>query len=207
MEDKSLQNIKQHLQSHDAQERILKNVRRVRSETTVTIGRAAELFHFTENQLRDWEARGLIFPNKSSGGQRLYPLAELDRLAVIRELLDTKKFSPGDIPENVDEIWNSISPPHEGVSLPTQEEKDSQLPIDQRVDRSEREVFWRYFVSQVVRLSLLLICEEVPDTIAGLVLPMRLLAGEKIENPAQLPDAGLSLVGWLSLSRAFYSFL
>src|SRR5690348_11479440 len=147
MDDKKLQDVKQHLQDRDAQNRILKNIERARSETTVTIGRAAELFHFTENQLRDWEARGLIFPNKSSGGQRLYPLAELDRLAVIRELLDTKKFSPGDIPENVDEIWNSISPTREGASSPLQEDKAGQLPIDQRVDRSEHEVFWRYFVS------------------------------------------------------------
>lgn len=207
MDDKRLQEVKQHLQDTDAQNRIRKNIERARSETTVTIGRAAELFRFTENQLRDWEARGLLFPNKSSGGQRLYPLAELDRLAIIRELLDTKKFSPGDIPENIDVIWHSISPVRNGASFPTQEDKAGQLPIDQRVDRSEYEVFWRYFVSQVVRLSLLLICEEVPDAIAGLILPLQPFVGEKIENTTQLPDAGLSLVGWLSLSRAFYSFL
>lgn len=206
MDDKTLQNIRQHLGSRDAQNRILKNIERARSETTVTIGRAASLFDFTENQLRDWEVKNRLTPLKSAGGQRLYSLSELDKLAIIRELLDAK-FSPGDIPENIDKIWSAISPADGNAPFPSVADKTGQLPIDQRVDHSEHEVFWRYFVSQVVRLSLLLICEDVPDTIAGLVLPLQPYMGEKIDNPAHLPDAGLSLIGWLSLSRAFYSFL
>ncbi len=207
MDEKPLQDIKQHLQDKDAQERILKNIERTRLETTVTIGRAAELIGFTENQLRDWEARGLLSPKKSAGGQRLYPLTELDRLAVIRELLNTKRFSPGDIPEDIDKIWNAIRPIGESATLLPTGDGIGQLPIDQRVDNSEHEVFWRYFISQAVRLSLLLLCEEVPDTITGLVLPLQPFVGAKINDPANLPEAGLSLVGWLSLSRAFYSFL
>lgn len=208
MDDKRLQEVKQHLQDRDAQDRILTNIERARSETTVTIGRAAELFRFTENQLRDWEARGLIFPNKSSGGQRLYPLAELDRLAVIRELLDTKKFSPGDIPDNVDVIWNTINHAERG-SLAVQKGaagKAKEQPIDQRVEQAERDNFWRYFASQVMRLCLLLICEDMPDTIVGMILPLRKLEYNEITDTANVAQAGPSLVGWLPLNRAFYTF-
>jgi hypothetical protein len=109
MDNRTLQGIREHLQSKEAQMRILKNIERGRSEATVTIGRAASLFDFTENQLRDWEVKNRLTPNKSAGGQRLYPLTELDKLAIIRELLDAK-FSPGDIPENIDTIWHAISP-------------------------------------------------------------------------------------------------
>ncbi len=208
MDEKALQDIKKHLQDKDAQERILKNIERTRLETTVTIGRAAELIGFTENQLRDWEARGLLSPKKSAGGQRLYPLTELDRLAVIRELLNTKRFSPGDIPEDVDKIWNAIRPA-EGSVIPIQKsvtDKSEKPAIDQRVEQAERDNFWRYFVSQVMRLSLLLICEDMPDTIVGMILPLRKLEYNEIIDPANVGRVGPSLIGWLPLNRAFYSF-
>ncbi|MGH2496420.1 MAG: MerR family transcriptional regulator [Ktedonobacteraceae bacterium] len=207
MDDKSLQGIKQHLQDRDAQNRILKNIERARSETTVTIGRAASLFDFTENQLRDWEVKNRLTPTKSAGGQRLYPLSELDKLAIIRELLDAK-FSPGDIPENIDAIWNVIRPA-EGSSLSVQKGligKAEKQPIDQRVEQAERDNFWRYFVSQVMRLSLLLICEDIPDTIVGMILPLRKLEYDEITDAASVGRAGPSLIGWLPLNRAFYSF-
>src|SRR5216684_400980 len=205
MDDRTLQSIKQHLQSKDAQDRILKNIERGRSEATVTIGRAAELFGFTENQLRDWEARGLVCPNKSPGGQRLYPLTELDRLAVIRELLNTK-FSPGDIPKDINHIWYALNPP-EGrkASLPMSD--IGHLPIDQRVDQNDHNVFSQYFVSQVLRISLLLICEDMPDTIAGLVLPIQQSERIYSNDPKDLQRIGLSLVGWLTRNRTFHAFL
>jgi hypothetical protein len=208
MDDRTIQGIKQHLQDKDAQNRILKNIERARSEATVTIGRAAELFGFTENQLRDWEARGLVCPNKSPGGQRLYPLTELDRLAVIRELLNTK-FSPGDIPRDINHIWYALNPIQQGrlLSVRTGEAgKVEEHPIDWRVEQAERDNFWRYFVSQVMRLSLLLICEDMPDTIVGMVLPLRKLEYNEITDPTNVGQAGPSLIGWLPLNRAFYSF-
>jgi DNA-binding transcriptional MerR regulator/GGDEF domain-containing protein len=205
MDDKDLQNIKQHLQGRDAQNRILKNIERARSETTVTIGRAASLFDFTENQLRDWEVKNRLTPNKSAGGQRLYPLSELDKLAIIRELLDAK-FSPGGIPENIDTIWKAISPVerHE-ASSPASER--GHLLIDQRVDENDHNVFWQYFVSQVLRISLLLICEDMPDTIAGLVLPLQQTERIYSNDPKDLQRLGLSLVGWLTRNRTFHAFL
>ena len=207
MDDKDLQNIRQHLQDRDAQKRILKNIERARSETTVTIGRAASLFDFTENQLRDWEVKNRLTPNKSAGGQRLYPLSELDKLAIIRELLDAK-FSPGDIPENIDKIWNAIRPAEEH-GLAAQRDvtgKAEEHQIDKRVEHAERDNFWRYFVSQVMRLSLLLICEDMPDTIVGMILPLRKLEYDEITDPARVGQAGPSLIGWLPLNRAFYTF-
>src|SRR5438270_298072 len=40
--------------------------------------------------------------------RRQYAPAELDKLAVIRELMD-KGFSPGTIPPNIDELWKEIN--------------------------------------------------------------------------------------------------
>lgn len=205
MDDKSLQNIKQHLQDRDAQQRILKNIERAHSETTVTIGRAASLFEFTENQLRDWEVKNRLTPNKSTGGQRLYPLSELDKLAIIRELLDAK-FAPGDIPENIDKIWNAISP-REGQEVSPAASDGRHLLIDRRVDENDQNVFWQYFVSQVLRISLLLICEDMPETIAGLVVPLQQSERIYSNDPKDLQRVGLSLVGWLTRNRTFHAFL
>src|SRR5260370_5855136 len=51
-------------------------------------------------------------------------------------------------------------------------------------------------------------CENIQDTIAGLVLPLQ-KDGEHaiINDPKDLNKAGLSLIGWLGRNRAFYSFL
>ena len=102
MEDRN-QEIKKYLQREDVQARILQNIQRGRSEATVTISNAAHLFGFTENQLRDWDEKGLLKPQRplqeltqdSKGTKRRqYAAAELDKLAIIRELMD-KGFSPG----------------------------------------------------------------------------------------------------------------
>ena len=54
MSEQHLHAIKDHLQKDDVQKRIQQNIRNGRSEATVSIGRAARLFKFSENQLRDW---------------------------------------------------------------------------------------------------------------------------------------------------------
>src|SRR5258708_19260654 len=82
------------------------------------------------------------------------------------------------------------------------------LPIDKRIEIADQEVFWRYFVSQVLRLSLLLICEDMPDTLAGLVLPLQKKADASVmTDPKDLHTVGLSLVGWLGRNQTFYAFL
>ncbi|MHB8599630.1 MAG: MerR family transcriptional regulator [Ktedonobacteraceae bacterium] len=248
MEDRNQkQRITQHLQSAEVQQRILRDMQRAREEATVTISNAASLFDFTENQLRDWEKNGLLNPLRrvqdaeqdgKGPKRRQYTTTELDKLAIIRELIEEAKFSPGAIPNNVDEIWESIQDSNGSKSLLSElEQKENELVqkeerleqkeaefvkkelefaqietehlhIDQRVERTEKEEFWHYFVSQALRLSLLLICEDVPDTVAGIILPLeKENVAAIVRTPRDLHLAGYSLVGWLSESRSFFTFL
>ena len=219
MEDRH-QQIKMYLQRADVQKRIRDEMLRARDEATVTISNAARLFGFTENQLRDWDEKGLLRPqrraqdNEQDGKgprRRQYTQVELSKLAIIHELMEKGDFSIGTIPAYVDEIWDEV----EDRSGVLQERIESvsgrateHLSIDQRVDRNEQEELWRYFVTQALRLSLLLICEDIPDTVAGIILPLeKTNVASIVLQPQNLPNAGRSLIGWLSQSRSFYTFL
>ncbi len=221
MNQPNVETIRKHLQSEEAQERIQKRMRDARSKATVTISRAAGLFNFTESQLREWEKRGLLKTDrptlgqdgKTSAGHRQYSPEELDKLALIRELMD-QGYSLSEIPQNIDNIWQQILIDQQGQpshmkSLESKYAHETEhLPIDKRVENADQEIFWRYFVSQALRLSILLICEDVPDTIGGLVLPLQRDANTSIvTDPNNLNKVGLSLIGWLGRNRAFYSFL
>lgn len=209
MNDRNIHNIKSYLQTEEVQTRISENMLRRRSEVTVTIGRVAELFGFTENQLRDWEDRGLLTPQRSTK-QRQYTLSDLDKLTIIRELIDAK-YAPGDIPLDIDSIWYEIYSPIEQISpLIIDVNRSNHLHIDQRIDRAEQEQFWRYYASQALRLSLMLICEDIPDTSAGagLVLPLRKMnTFNKVYRTEDLSKLGISLVGWLGKNRSIHVFL
>src|SRR5215813_4545026 len=111
--------IQAHLLSEDAQQRILQYIQKGRNEATVTISQAAELFSITENKLRDWEEYGLLNPLRPGGpkGRRLYTPTELDKLAIIRELIDAG-FSVSDIPLDIHKQWNDIRTPRDLASLP-----------------------------------------------------------------------------------------
>ncbi len=55
-------------------------------------------------------------------------------------------------------------------------------------------------------MSLLLICEEMPGTIAGLFLPFqRKEPGLRIDSPHNISQAGPSLIGWIGANQAFYA--
>ena len=74
MDERNLQRIARHLKDEAAQRRVHYNIQRGRNEVTVTIGRAARLFGFSESQLRDWEKMGLIKPirpRKTRTGKQL----------------------------------------------------------------------------------------------------------------------------------------
>ncbi len=220
MEDRH-QQIKQYLQKAEVQKRIKDEMMRAREEATVTISNAAGLYGFSENQLRDWDKNGLLTPQRriqdaeqdgKGARRRQYTPAELNKLAIIHELLEKGNFSIGTIPSYVDEIWDEVASRSElqehveGLNSKGVEHKH----IDQRVENTEKEEFWRYFVSQALRLSLLLICEDVPDTVAGagIILPLGdINVAEVVRTPHDLHKAGYSLVGWLSQSRSFYAFL
>jgi DNA-binding transcriptional MerR regulator/GGDEF domain-containing protein len=220
MKEQQAQGIKEYLQDKDVQERIQKSMQDARAKATVTISQASNLFGFSESQLREWEKRGLLNTKRSalspdSRGHRQYTSDELDKLAVIRELINAK-FTPSDILQEIDEVWELRSNDQQNHKIQKGTEHTQQkrppttvhIPIDQRVDYAEKEVFWRYFTSQVLRLSLMLICESIPDTVAGLVLPLRPNASTSIVlDPHHLPDVGESLVGWLAINGSFNTFL
>ncbi len=221
MNEPNIERIRKYLQSKEVQERIQKSMQDARSKATVTISRAAGLFNFTESQLREWEKRGLLKTertalsqdSKTLTGHRQFSPDELDKLALIRELMD-QGYTLSEIPQNIDDIWQQIL--EELQRQPSQTKSQDgrylheaeHLPIDERVENVDQENFWRYFVSQALRLSILLICEEVPDTVAGLVLPLQRDANSiMVTDPNDLNKVGLSLIGWLGRNRAFYSFL
>src|SRR6266536_3014423 len=216
MDERSLQSIKEHLQKEDAQKRILQHIQKGRAEATVTISRAAELFEFTENKLRDWEKYGFLNPLRPVGpmGRRLYTLRDLDKLAIIRELIDTG-YAPIDIPADIDELWLSICFPDQGILSserwsPTmiQRNRLDDLPINERIEKARVEAAFRYFASRVLRLSLLLICEDMPGTAAGLLLPLESrMVGPAPQRVEDMTRLGETLVGWLDQTRSSYTLL
>ncbi len=221
MNEPNVERVRKYLQDKEVQERVTKRMLDARSKATVTISRAAGLFDFSESQLREWEKRGLLktertaLPedSKTTKGHRQFSPDELDKLAIIKELLD-QGYSLSEIPPNVDGIWEQISAVKEGqrsnlAHLDGKYSQDAEhLSIDKRVGNIDQETFWRYFVSQSLRLSLLLICENVPNSIAGLALPLQGNVGSSAAiDTNELNTIGLSLIGWLSRTRTFYSFL
>ena len=213
MNEPNVERVRKYLENKEVQERIQKRMLDARAKATVTISRAANLFSFTESQLRDWERRGLLRTDrpalsqdsKTSTGHRQYAPEELDKLALIRDLMN-EGYTFSEIPPNIDEIWKQILDEQQSQAWRIPETEH--IPIDIRVDYADQNVFWRYFVSQALRLSLLLLCEDTPDTLAGLVLPLQKNETHTIvSDPRDLPKVGLSLVGWLGPNRSFYSFL
>ncbi len=211
----------EYLQQKDVQARLQKLMQEARSKATVTISRAANLFNFSESQLREWEKRGLLKTDrplltqdgKTSSGHRQFSPDELDKLALIRELMD-QNYTISEIPHNIDVIWKQILTEHQNQALSTasyeikQVHEVEHIPIEERIGRTIKEVFWRYFVSQVLRLSLMLLCEDMQDTKAGLIIPLQQKeALKKNYLPGDQPKVGPSLVGWLNKNRSFYSFL
>src|SRR6266516_3857819 len=209
--------IKEYLQQRDVQERIQKSMQEARAKATVTISQAAKLFELTESQLRDWEKRGLLSTERSlsteeSKGHRQFSPDVLNKLAIIKELKDNGGYSLGAIPQNVDSIWDQTVHDHQNtapqsVAIQTQQTTTRHIPIDKRVEQAEKEVFCRYFTSQALRLSLILACENIPDAIAGLVLPLQKKVVDIELDPKRLPEIGDALIGWLDINGSFYTFL
>ncbi len=219
MDERTLEKIKKHLQDTETQSRIQQSIQRGRLDATVTIGRVAQLFDLKESKLRDLESRGLLNPlrSKENTGQRQYTPNELEKLAVIKELIDEGGYAPGDIPDNIYDIWNSISGLNgqkEVLPNPTESQSISprevdRLPIDQRVSHAYyNELFWRYYASHALRLSLMLLCEDIPNSTAGLILPLQTRqVPASLRDPQNLYKIGGALVGWLDQSRSFYTLI
>lgn len=210
MEERSIESIKTHLQREDAQERIRQSIKHARTEATVTIGRMAQLFDMRESRIRDLETKGLLSPwrSKDISGQRQFSQSELEKLAVIKELLEQGRFSSNDIPENLTTIWKEIAGV-DGIASDQSQQISKQrgnltsFPhIDQLIDTANDELFWRFYIASALRLSLMLLHEDNPDTIIGLVLPLDSQIPASV-NTASIADLGPSLIGWLRPDLSF----
>jgi GGDEF domain-containing protein len=220
MDERNKKRIREHLQDTGAQERIQRYMEKGRAEATVTISRAAELFQLSENRLRDWEEYGLLSPLRPTGpkGRRLYTPGELDKLAIIRELLDAG-YAPSDIPPDVDLVWHTIAKESEdpqsferrrpyGPQGGSGKREKNALSIPPRIDQARNELCWRYFISRALRFSLMLICEDIPHTTAALILPLEPpVPVGTIQNVEECVKLGESLIGWLDQSRSSHTLL
>src|SRR5436309_11838568 len=151
MNEPDIERVRKYLQNKEVQERIQEHMQDARSKATVTISRAAGLFNFTESQLREWEKRGLLKTertalskdSKTSTGHRQFSSDELDKLALIRELMD-QGYTLSEIPQNIDNIWQQILVKPQ-KQLPQMKSQDGRytyeteyLPIDQRVENVDQ---------------------------------------------------------------------
>lgn len=205
MDERNKPSIEEFLMRGDVQEIIRKSSQRVRSEATVTIGRAANLFGFTENQLRDWEERKLLTPLRPPSGQRQYSYMELDKLAIIKELLNAR-YAPGEIPSDIYDIWEEIV--QQNHTFSKNGDISGHVSIDERIARIEGQAFWRFFVSRTLRLCLMLACEDALEGTLGIMLPLQ-IANVPSEAPtsANIAKLGRCLIGWLSQNGSFTTFI
>ncbi len=211
--------IKEFLRQPDTQEKIQRKMIEARSAATVTITRAADLFGFTDTQLRDWDRHGFVSPLRSDGAKqddkkhRQYSRVELDVLAAIRILRDGS-YSITEIKQNIEVIRDIANQLGQDVfTLPGAAERATQPvevtqepaivpPIDQLIDNADDELFWRFYATNALRLSLSLLAEYNPNTIIGLVMPLGSNTPSSVTT-ANIADLGECLIGWL---RPGYSF-
>ncbi len=208
MNDNNRQRIQRYLQDEEVQARIREQIERGREEATVSIGRAASLYGFKESKIRELEAEGLLNPMRNDNkGQRQYSLQELDKLAIIRELLDAK-YTTGEIQRDIiDRAWEAICALEKEPFLverpqPSSDDNDFlRQPLDQRIDQEKTLVFWRYYAPNILRVALMLISELLPNAIIGLVIPLSSRRDDAaIDGIDDLANVGDSLVGWLEKS-------
>ena len=64
---------------------------------SLTVGRAAAETGWSARMLRYLEEHGLVRPQRSDGGYRLYGLAELNRLRALRDLRQRFRIDPSDL--------------------------------------------------------------------------------------------------------------
>ena len=202
------QRIRKLLQDEEVQARVQKNIRRGQEDVKVTIGRASELFNIRPTKLRELDE--LLFPERSkevTSGQRQYSLTELNKIAIISELLN-EKVSLSDIPLDIDNIWYSMSPfPEDSHVVRETDNSYIHMSIDHRVEDANKEEFWRYFAFQAMRMALNLICEDISEPVAGIILPLRRKKKATIiQEPDEVAQLGECLIGWRDQNRSYHTF-
>jgi DNA-binding transcriptional MerR regulator len=63
----------------------VKKVNDYKNKKVITIGVVSELTGLTERQIRYYEERKLIFPDRSKGGTRKYSFTDIEKLIEINE--------------------------------------------------------------------------------------------------------------------------
>lgn len=219
-EEKDIQRIREYLANSEVQARILASMQDVRDKVAVTTPVAATIFNLGEQRLRDWENRGFLQARRTSNAasqkgktgrsHRQFTFNELAKLAVLKELVDVGDFTLGSIPNNIEEIWNEVTAAEEkqSGSVVSHFPADASSPINLRIDTARTKLLWRFFATQALRFSLLLIAEDLPREAVGLVFPLgkesRKIVLQKIDD---LPVLGESLVGWITRSRSMHALL
>ena len=112
-------------------------VKSPRSQSALRVGQAAEMLQVSIETLRRWETEGRIHVERSSGGQRLVPIAEVTRLLADKraQALDrpivagsARNRFPGIVTriekDRVAAVVEIIAGPHRMVSLMTAEAVD-----------------------------------------------------------------------------------
>ena len=107
------------------------------SDQVVRVGQAAEMLGVTVETIRRWEADGRLRIARSSGGQRLVPVAEVTRLLAERRRLGSGRPTVGRSARNtfsgivtrvekdrVAAVVEVLAGPHRIVSLMTAEAVD-----------------------------------------------------------------------------------
>jgi hypothetical protein len=219
---KSKFSIHEYLQQSVTQEKIQRKMIEAGSAATVTVTRAADLFGFSGTQLRDWDKLGFVSPARSDGAtqeekkHRQYSRAELDVLATIRILRDNN-YSITEIKQNIEVIRDIArqlgqevftlpgTRTAEGTIEPVEAIQEPAIvpPIDQLLDNADYELFWRFYATNALRLSLSLLAEYNPKTIIGLVIPLGSNTPSSVTT-ANIADLGECLIGWLRPGYSFY---
>jgi molybdopterin-binding protein len=112
-------------------------VKSPRSQPALRVGQAAEMLQVSIETLRRWETEGRIHTERSAGGQRLVPIAEVTRLLADKraQALDrpivagsARNRFPGIVTriekDRVAAVVEVIAGPHRMVSLMTAEAVD-----------------------------------------------------------------------------------
>jgi molybdopterin-binding protein len=107
------------------------------SGSAIRVGQAAEMLQVSIETLRRWESEGRLKTSRSSGGQRMVPIAEITRLLAARRSQATDRASvaasarnrfPGIVTriekDKVAAVVEVIAGPHRMVSLMTAEAVD-----------------------------------------------------------------------------------
>src|SRR5207247_1748407 len=138
-------------------------------------------------------------------GHRQFTFDELDKLAVIKELIDQGDMSPSDLLPYIEDIWREGFFAEQQTQVESQEQKElpfANTTINQRIRNGQEKLFWRFFASHALRFSLFLIREDKPTGIIGLILPLHKGGGQvSINHIDDLSKLGETLVGWLLRPR------